>query len=167
MSKKALRAAVVAAFLALPGAASAAAVDYFLKIDGVNGESTDAGHKDWIEVESWSWGAAAESPGGSGRAGRACAFAFNFTKKVDKASPQLMATAVSGMHFKNAIITARKAGDKPQDYLKFTLEDVMVSSYQAGGSTSALPVDDRKGRDCWECPWNRLYSIPPAAPSET
>ena len=141
MSKKALRAAVLAAFLALPGAASAAAVDYFLKIDGVDGESTDAGHKGEIEIESWSWGVSSASGNASGRAGKPCISSFNFTKRVDKASPTLMANAVSGMHFKSAIITVRKAGERQQEYLKYTLETVLVSSYQAGGSTSDLPVD--------------------------
>ena len=38
------------------------AVDYFLKIDGIDGESQDDKHKDWIEVLSFSWG-----PPGAGR----------------------------------------------------------------------------------------------------
>ena len=33
-----------------------AAVDYFLKFDGIKGESADVKHKDEIDVESWSWG---------------------------------------------------------------------------------------------------------------
>ena len=48
-----------------------AAVDYFIKFDGIKGESTDAKHKDEIDVESWSWGethaGAAASGGGGGR----------------------------------------------------------------------------------------------------
>ncbi len=32
------------------------AVDYFLKIDGIAGESTDDKHKEWIDVLSFSWG---------------------------------------------------------------------------------------------------------------
>jgi hypothetical protein len=31
------------------------AVDIYLKIDGINGESSDAGHKGWIECESVTW----------------------------------------------------------------------------------------------------------------
>jgi type VI protein secretion system component Hcp len=33
-----------------------AAVDYFIKFEGIKGESADAKHKDEIDVESWSWG---------------------------------------------------------------------------------------------------------------
>ena len=50
------------------------AVDYFLKLDGIQGESVDSKHKDEIQIQSWSWGASQVSsvagPGGSG-AGKA------------------------------------------------------------------------------------------------
>ena len=45
-----------------------AAVDYFIKFDGIKGESADAKHKDEIDVESWSWG---ETHAGTGPAGGA------------------------------------------------------------------------------------------------
>ena len=141
MSRKTLRAAVVAALFALPALAHAAAVDYFLKIDGVDGESMDDRHKSEIDIESWSWGASSTTSPGGNRAGRACVSAFNFSKPVDKASPLLMANAVSGMAFKSAVLTARKAGKGQQEYFKVTLENVLVSSYQSGGSNAALPVD--------------------------
>jgi type VI secretion system secreted protein Hcp len=140
MSKRTVRAVLMAAFLVLPCAASAA-VDYFLKIDGIDGESTEIGHKGELEIESWSWGVSSASGNGASRAGKPCVASFNFSKRVDKATPQLMANAVSGMHIKSAVLTARKAGDKPLEYLKITLETVLVSSYQVGGSNGSLPVD--------------------------
>ena len=140
MSKLIHQAALVAA-LALPCAASAAAVDYFLKIDGIDGESTDQGHKGELQVESWSWGVSSALGNGASRTGKPCVASFNFSKMVDKATPQLMANAVSGMIIKSAVLTARKAGERPLEYLKVTLENVLVSSYQAGGSNAALPVD--------------------------
>ena len=136
-----LKSAVLVACLALPCAATAAAVDYFLKLDGVEGESTDDKHKGEIDIESWSWGASSTSPSGQARAGKACVSSFNFTKKVDKASPALMANAVSGMAMKSAVLTARKAGDRPVEYIKVTLENVLVSSYQGAGSSSSLPTE--------------------------
>ena len=42
------------------------AVDYFLKLDGVRGGSTDAKHKDEIELLSFSF-AASQSGGSGGR----------------------------------------------------------------------------------------------------
>ena len=141
MSTKTIRAALLAAALALPAAVLAAQVDYFLKIDGVDGESTDDRHKNEIQIESWSWGASTATSPSNNRAGRACVGAFNFAKPVDKSSPLLMANAVSGMAFKQATLSARKAGKGQQEYLKVTLENVLVSSYQAGGASEALPTD--------------------------
>ena len=136
-----LPAALLAASLALPGAAYAAAVDYFLKIDGVDGESTDDKHKNEIEILSWSWGASSTPTNGQARSGKACVSAFNFTKPVDKASPALMANAVSGMTLKSAVLTARKAGERPLEYIKVTLENILVSSYQGAGSNAAAPTE--------------------------
>ena len=78
-----------------------AQADYFLKIDQVPGESTDAKHKDEIEVESWSWGAtqvATASTGGGGTSGRVSIQDFNFVAHTSKASPVLFVKCASGEH---------------------------------------------------------------------
>ena len=138
---KLLSAAFVAA-LALPCAATAAAVDYFLKIDGIDGESTADGHRNEIAIESWSWGVSqATVTGGGARSGKPCTTAMNFSKTIDKATPQLMANAVSGMVMPRAILIGRKAGEGQQDFLKYELKNVYVTSYQTGGGGSAVPVD--------------------------
>lgn len=128
--------------------AHAAAVDYFLKIDGVQGESTDDKHKGEIEIESWSWGASqpglvsgGSGAGGGGGAGKVTVNDFHFSKAVDKASPVLMLSTATGQHFPKAVLTVRKAGGDQQEYIKITLTDVLISSYQVGGDQSALPVD--------------------------
>jgi type VI secretion system secreted protein Hcp len=135
-------AAILAASLALPGAAHAA-VDYFLKIDGIDGESTAVGHRNEIAIESWSWGVSQTSSasGGGARTGKPCTAPVTFTKLMDKASPQLMANAVAGMAIPRAILTGRKAGEGQQDFLKYELKNVYVTSYQTGGSSSSAPVD--------------------------
>jgi type VI secretion system secreted protein Hcp len=111
-------------------------IDYFLKIEGVSGESLDAKHKGEIEVESWSWGEANPTPpsGGGGGAGKVQMQDFVFTTKVSKASPGLMLACASGKHFKSAVLTARKAGKGQQEFLTFSLSDVLVSSYQTSGA---------------------------------
>ena len=135
-----LKIVVLAAGLSLPCAASAA-VDYFLKIDGIDGESTDDKHKGEIAIESWSWGASSTTTAGGARAGKACVSPMSFTKVVDKASPLLMANTVSGMVIPNAILIGRKAGKEQQEYLKIELKNVLVSSYQAAGSNASGQVD--------------------------
>ena len=123
-----------------------AAVDYFLKLDGIKGESADAKHKDEIDVESWSWGetlVTSGSPGGGGGAGRVQMQDFHFVMRLNRASPSLMKACATGQHIKTATLTARKAGQGQQEYLTVKLSDVLVSSYQTGGSeqSGAVPID--------------------------
>jgi type VI secretion system secreted protein Hcp len=123
-----------------------AVVDYFLKIEGVQGESADDKHKNEIDVESWSWGetnAGSSSAGGGGGAGKVSMQDFNFVMKMNKATPKLMLACASGEHIKKAELVCRKAGKEQQEYLKIVLSDVLVSSYQTGGSagSSVVPMD--------------------------
>lgn len=114
-----------------------AQVDYFLKIEGLPGESTDDKHKGELDLESFSWGAtnsgSAGHGGGSG-AGKVLPADFTFTKRLDKSSPVLMIACATGQHFKEVTLTVRKAGAGQQEYLKIKMNDVLVSSYQTGGA---------------------------------
>lgn len=123
-----------------------AAVDYFLKLDGIEGESFDAKHKGEIDLESWSWGASQSgtfAAGGGGGAGKVHMQDFHFVMKVNKASPRLMLACASGDHIKKAILTCRKAGKEQQEFMKVTFTDLLVSSYQTGGSGQGdvVPTD--------------------------
>ena len=123
-----------------------AAVDYFLKLDGIPGESQDSKHKNEIEIESFSWGetnTGSSSHGGGMGSGRVNMQDFHFVMRVNKASPLLMRYCASGQPIKSAILTCRKAGKDQQEYLKISFGDMIVSSYQIGGSGSGdvLPMD--------------------------
>ena len=121
-----------------------AAVDYFLKFDGIKGESTDVKHKDEIDVESWSWGethAGAGSSGGGG-AGKVSMQDFQFVMGLNRASVGLMKACATGQHIKTATLSARKAGKGQQEYLTFKFSDVLVSSFQTGGSEDAVVPTD-------------------------
>lgn len=116
-----------------------AAVDYFIKFDGIKGESADAKHKDEIDVESWSWGEthAGTASSGGGGAGKVAMQDFQFVMRLNRASPGLMKACATGQHIKTATLSARKAGKGQQDYLTFKFQDVLVSSFQTGGSEAA------------------------------
>ncbi len=119
-----------------------ATVDYFLKIDGIDGESTDAKHKDEINIESFSWGATNSgnaAHGSGGGVGKVSPQDFHFVMRFNKASPKLFLACASGEHIKGAILTARKAGGDQEDFLKWTLTDCLVVSYQTGANTNAVP----------------------------
>jgi type VI secretion system secreted protein Hcp len=107
-------------------------VDYFLKIDGIPGESRDAKHKDEIELVSFGWGVDAETRGGSGGgggAGRARFQPFHFTMLTNKASPQLFLATASGKHLKEATLSVRRAGKQALEYLKIKFTEVFVTSF--------------------------------------
>ena len=123
-----------------------AAVDYFLKFDGIKGESTDAKHKDEINIESWSWGETHASGGGRGGgagAGKVQMQDFHFVMNMNTASPNLMLACASGKHIPRATLYCRKAGETQQEFLTFTFSDLLVSSYQTGGSAHGdiVPTD--------------------------
>jgi type VI secretion system secreted protein Hcp len=122
------------------------AVDYFLKIDGIPGESSDSKHKGEIDVEAWSWGAVhpVRPAGGSGSgAGKADFQDLSFTARFSKASPNLMLACASGKHLKSAVLSARRQDKSQAEFLSFSLSDVLVSSYQTGGAEGGdvVPVD--------------------------
>lgn len=121
------------------------AVDYFLKIDTIEGESTDKAHKAEIDVMSWSWGetqSGSAAYGGGGGAGKVQMQDFHFVMKVNKASPKLFLACATGQHIPSAILTCRKAGAEQQEYMIWTFSDLLISSYQTGGSEGQeIPVD--------------------------
>lgn len=123
-----------------------AQVDYFLKLDGIKGESQDHKHKDEIDIESWSWGATqmgTHGGGGGGGAGKVAMQDFHFVMKNNIASPKLMLACANGKHIATAVLTCRKAGEHPLEYLKVTFTDLLVSSFQTGGSAhgDVVPTD--------------------------
>jgi type VI secretion system secreted protein Hcp len=123
-----------------------AAVDYLLEIDGIKGESQDHKHKETIELSSFSWGVSnvGSMAGGSGGGTNKAAFQdLHFATHVNKSSPVLALSCATGKHISKATLFVRKAGEEAQDYYKIIMEDVLVSSYQSGGSGSGaeLPHD--------------------------
>jgi type VI secretion system secreted protein Hcp len=113
------------------------AVDMFLKLDDIKGESRDSKHKEEIDVLAWSWGMTQSGTmhmGGGGGAGKVNVQDLSLTKYIDKSSHNLIMAACNGKHFKQALLTVRKAGEKPLEYIKITMKEVLVSGISTGGS---------------------------------
>jgi type VI secretion system secreted protein Hcp len=113
------------------------AVDMFLELDGVKGESVDKVHKGKIDIVSWQWGLANGGTfhnGSGGGAGKASFSDITIAKYVDAASPSIMLFCASGKHFGKGKIIVRKAGESPLEYLLIELEKALVTSYQTGAS---------------------------------
>ncbi|MDO8334615.1 MAG: type VI secretion system tube protein Hcp [Nitrosomonas sp.] len=122
-----------------------ATTDFYLKIDGIDGESQDDNHTGEIDLESWSWGctqSGASASGGGGGKGKVSMQDFKFVMKVNKATPKLIEACASGKVFGSAILTCRKAGGEQEGYLSYKFTDVLISSYQTGGSgANIIPTE--------------------------
>ena len=119
-------------------------VDMFLKLDDIKGESRDAKHKDEIDILTYSLGAvqsATTHAGSGGGSGKVKMHDLSLTKLVDKATPNLFVACCSGKHFKEAILTVRKAGENPLEYLKIVMKQVLVSSYSSGNGTENISLN--------------------------
>ena len=119
------------------------AVDMFLKIDGIKGESTDDKHKGEIEVLSFGWGATNTGVfgGGGASSGKVQIQDFSFVKEPDIATAKLFRGVATGEHFDEATLTLVKAGGSQQEFMKIKMNDVVITGYQTGGSAGVLPSE--------------------------
>lgn len=147
MNRRGLKGILTTGVLATSLLASTSAMassDILLNLEGVPGDSTTV--KGAIDVQSWSWG---ESNGSvetrRGTAPKVCIQDLHFVKEVDSSSPALIMKSMLGEVIPRAELIVRRqggAGD-PVDYVRLILRDVIVSSFQTGGSagSSILPME--------------------------
>jgi type VI secretion system secreted protein Hcp len=116
-------------------------IEMFLKLAGIEGESSDAKHKGEIDVLAWSWGLsqeAASPTGGGGGAGRVKIENISIQKLVDLASPLLLSFGAAGKHITDGTLTTtRKAGKASSDFLVFKMTDVIVTSVHVAATNEA------------------------------
>lgn len=128
------------------------AVDMFLEIKEVPGESSKKGHEQQIDIVSFSFGAVQSGSfargGSGGGAGKAEFQDISIVKEVDKSSPKLFQACAAGTHFGKATIHVRKAGDKPLEYYKIELTDLIVSSLQNSGSAGGDAIMESMTLNC-------------------
>ncbi|MGU7782425.1 Hcp family type VI secretion system effector [Burkholderia sp. PU8-34] len=106
------------------------AQDIFLKLTGIDGESRDALHSNEIDVLTWDWSVSQQSTmhsGAGGGAGKCRIDDLVFEHYVDRASPNLILHCLTGKHIDRAILVMRKAGGTPLEYLKITMNDVLIT----------------------------------------
>jgi type VI secretion system secreted protein Hcp len=113
------------------------AVDMFIQIGDLKGESRDKVHAGKTDVLAWSWGVSNSGSahvGGGAGAGKANVQDLSFTKYIDKSSCSLLLASCKGSHYPTATLIVRKAGGKPLEYLTITMTEVLISSVSTGGS---------------------------------
>jgi type VI secretion system secreted protein Hcp len=118
--------------------------DYFLKLDGVTGESKDDVNKGSVEISSFSWGvsqiSSLGSPTGAGSGkGRAVFQPMRFVAPTTSASTALLLACAAGTHIKSAMLSVRKAASNGSatNAATYELSDCLVSEYFVG-----CPGDD-------------------------
>ena len=113
------------------------ALDMFMRIEGVNGESKDANHKDWTDIKSFTWGAeqtGTMNTGGGGGAGKVNFDDLTVVAAIDKAAPTVLKNCAVGQHLGKVEISVCKAGGSQIEYSRTTLEDVLVTSVKFVGA---------------------------------
>ena len=131
------------------------AVDYFLKIDGIEGDSLDDAHKGEIELVSYDWAetqSGSFAQGGGGGAGKVNMENFEFVMNTCKASPKLMLYCANGKHIKEATLSCRKAGEGQLDFYSIKMTDIIVAKYRTmshplegtgeNGLSDGVPTDE-------------------------
>jgi type VI secretion system secreted protein Hcp len=113
------------------------AIDSFLKLGTLKGESVVKGFEDQMQILSWGWGmtqtGTTHSASGGG-AGKVDVHDLQFTKHIDAASPTLVLACAKGSHYDTATLTMRKAGGTALEYVTLTLTDVIITSYSVSHS---------------------------------
>ncbi|MHC4213635.1 MAG: Hcp family type VI secretion system effector [Planctomycetota bacterium] len=122
------------------------AVDCFLQIDGIKGESTDEKHKEWIEILSFNHGVSQmasgdRSTGGAATGGRCDHQDFSIVKSIDKATTPLNLTCCQGKHIPKITLELCRATEKKELYMEYKFEDVIISSVSIGGGGGGLPTE--------------------------
>jgi type VI secretion system secreted protein Hcp len=127
---------------------STAKPDWYLKIDGIEGESTDSKHSKEIEILAYSHTVSQsgtfDSGTGGGTTGRAGWHPFAFVAKTSKASPKLALACATGQHLASATLSCRKAGKEPQEFLQIQFKHATVYTYKhtdVGDTTPPTPLD--------------------------
>ena len=133
----------VSSFLGItdPGDDPLPAVNFYLKLDEIDGESQDSAHEGEIDVLSFSWGVSVEVPTSGGRgsgSGKVNVQDIGFVKYADKSSAALDEAAADGTVIPEARFSVR-TGTAASDYLVITLENVVVTSVtRSGDSTDGI-----------------------------
>jgi type VI secretion system secreted protein Hcp len=135
------------------------AIDVYLQIDGIKGESTDSAHKDWIECHSVNWSlrqpkSATASTGGGHTAERVELSDVTFTKIADLASPILAQTCAMGKTIPKAKLEFMRADGQggAVKYYEVELSNVLISQVAqgvAGGDVMSESIGLKFSRVKW------------------
>jgi type VI secretion system secreted protein Hcp len=116
----------------------------FMQMKGIDGESTDKGHDKWILIEEMSSGISRSITDGARDMervrGRTTCHDVSVVRQLDKSSTKLEEACANGTFYPEvAIHFCTTVGDAQEPYLKYTLHDVIVTSYSFSGNAESQP----------------------------
>lgn len=139
---KALVTAMTFTVFGMGASGAQAAAVYFLQIDGINGESTDRNHKDWIDIDSFSWGVSNSGTVGTrggASSGKTVFSPFSWTQQVDKSVPPMLVGVASGKHYQDATLDVSQATAKSTGvFFQMKFDDVLLTNLDIAG-TGGVP----------------------------
>lgn len=156
-----------------------AAMNAYMQIPGIPGESTDSKHRGWIEISSFQWGVGGASTNSysstymrsaTSGAGKVSVQDIKITKTVDAASPKLMLAESVGTHFKNVVIEQPASDGR---FMVITLQDVLISSVKsAGKGGDIVPMEEvslnfAKSTTSWSPAATQRVNTIPMLPHQT
>ncbi len=113
----------------------------FMKYEGIKGEATDAGYKDWLDVDEISWGVRRNLTSNTATSkDRESANAeitdLTLTRRMDKATPDLFMEACCGKGKKVEIhLTKTGGGSGTEPFMEYKLENALISHYSVDAET--------------------------------
>lgn len=133
------------------------ASDMYMKLQGIDGDSTDEKHPKWIELLSYAVGHSLLMDGtkskGTRSSGKANFQDFTIAKQMDSTSPQIADHVARGQHIPEITIELCRATGEKTVYMKYVLKDVVISSYQVSGSTGGGEPTESLSFDYSEIHW--------------
>ncbi len=124
---------------ALSMSAANAATDEFLQVSGANGSSTAAGHKNWIDVNSFSWGVSVQTSNIGQQISKPLFQDFSWTQFIDSSTPAIFSDIATGKHIKNITFDVTKPiGSKQQTFFQMTFTNALITSLSFSGSSGGV-----------------------------
>jgi type VI secretion system secreted protein Hcp len=123
----------LSALIGVSATTAAAADQIFLKLDGIRGASTDARHKDEIDITSYAQAfrnTANFGFGGGGGSGRVSCGDITVLKTIDRSSPDLIMHVTTGRHIRDGVITFRTGGERLLEYYTVHLRDILIDAVE-------------------------------------
>jgi type VI secretion system secreted protein Hcp len=111
-------------------------VDWWLRLDGIDGESTDRDHPRQIEVLALDWQATQKSTSAAGAGSKDISLAL----ATSSASPAILSKCVQGAAVPTATISGRKSGEGQRDFLTWDFTNLRFKSYDVA-FTEGPPID--------------------------